>query len=138
MGLYYSDSLLNEIDAYMDVNLPPGIDARTIGPHMVFNRGEWRPDTAAGMALIAHELMHSRDARALGLGTFVMRYGTELLRNLWNGMTMRDSYLHVSFERDAYEFQAEVFNDMTGIFPETEFALNRVSALCQDNFRDRE
>ncbi|WP_171172568.1 DUF4157 domain-containing protein, partial [Streptomyces sp. I05A-00742] len=36
------------------------LDARafSLGPHLVFGTGEYRPDTPAGRGLIAHELAH--------------------------------------------------------------------------------
>lgn len=36
-----------------------GALAYAAGPHVVFNRGQFRPETAAGRALLAHELAHS-------------------------------------------------------------------------------
>ena len=51
--------------------------AYTIGEHVAFGTGEYRPDTLLGDALIAHELSHLVQQRTAGAAAFAAEDGSE-------------------------------------------------------------
>jgi hypothetical protein len=53
--------------------------ATTLGRYVFFREGRFRPDTARGLALIAHEAGHVRQWRQLGVVRFLLRYGRGLV-----------------------------------------------------------
>ncbi len=61
--------------------IPPllGADATTLGHHVLIRPDRYRPDTAWGLALLAHECGHIRQWRELGVTGFVFAYARGLL-----------------------------------------------------------
>jgi hypothetical protein len=59
-----------------------GMTAVTLAPFVIFRAGGYRPFTAAGLALIAHEACHIRQVREMGRPRF---YATYLLGQLRSG-----------------------------------------------------
>lgn len=51
-----------------------GMSATTVAPFVCFRRGAFDPATPGGLALIAHEAHHLRQAREMGWLTFYFRY----------------------------------------------------------------
>ncbi|ARS90699.1 hypothetical protein B1756_13810 [Natrarchaeobaculum aegyptiacum] len=81
------------------------VDARafTVGSHVVFNHGEFDPDSATGKYLLAHELVHTRqqtDGR-------VTRLPAD------NQLEVRDS--SSAYEREADEFASEALRSDAGV-----------------------
>ncbi|WP_228434545.1 DUF4157 domain-containing protein [Natrarchaeobaculum aegyptiacum] len=86
-------------------NACESIDARafTVGSHVVFNHGEFDPDSATGKYLLAHELVHTRqqtDGQVTRLPA-----ATEL--------EVRDS--SSAYEREADEFASEALRSDAGV-----------------------
>src|SRR3970040_335197 len=48
--------------------------ATTVGPYVLFRSGRYRTDNARGLALIAHEAVHTAQYRELGVARFLWRY----------------------------------------------------------------
>ena len=51
--------------------------------------------------LINHEYIHIRQQWELVVFPFLCIYIFEYVRNVWNGMTTKDAYRNISFEREA-------------------------------------
>ena len=51
-----------------------GMAAATFGPFVMFRRGSFDTTTPIGLALIAHEAHHIRQAREMGQMWFLVRY----------------------------------------------------------------
>jgi hypothetical protein len=51
-----------------------GMAAITFAPFVIFRARRYRPGSAAGLALIAHEAMHITQAREMGRPRFYARY----------------------------------------------------------------
>jgi len=58
-----------------------GRTAITFAPFVIFRAGGYRPGTAAGLALIAHEAMHLTQVREMGRPRFYARYLLGQLRS---------------------------------------------------------
>lgn len=79
------------------------------GPRrLYFKAGHFDPETVVGLAIIAHELKHVEQYRRLGTVRFVVAYVREYLGNRRAGLSRAEAYRSVSFEREAYEFEAHV------------------------------
>jgi Domain of unknown function (DUF4157) len=74
-----------------------------------FAPGAYRVDTIEGVALLAHEITHCRQYRALGTWGFRARYIWAYCRNRLRGMSGKDAYLNIPFEIEAREIEARVF-----------------------------
>jgi hypothetical protein len=75
---------------------------------LYFRPGAYRPDAIEGMALIGHELMHSRQYRELGTWRFRMRYLASYFRNRLRGMSAREAYLEIPFEIEARAVEEQI------------------------------
>lgn len=80
-----------------------------------FEPGAFRADTIEGLALLAHEIAHCRQYRALGPWRFRFRYLSYYLRNLLQGMSRKEAYLNVPFEIEAREVETEVYHALLRI-----------------------
>jgi hypothetical protein len=87
---------------------PVGI---TFGTLVCLHPDYYQPDTADGLELIAHELTHVEQYRAVGYPIFTLRYGFEFLRNLLRGNSIHDAYENISFEVEARERAARVVDE---------------------------
>jgi hypothetical protein len=70
----------NGVQVHADPNgaaLSADLNARafTVGPHIAFGAGEYKPGTLIGDALIAHELAHVMQQRGVGEGVAAQRAG---------------------------------------------------------------
>lgn len=66
--------------------------AVTVGPYCCFRRGRYNPDSPRGLALIAHEALHTVQYRELGVPRFMARY-------LWGAV-------RVGFDHDRHPMEA--------------------------------
>ncbi len=74
-----------------------------------FSVGDYNPNTVDGIALIAHEVQHVADFRALGAAVFAVRYGAEFAFKLPRHLFQIDStYRSVSLEASAFATQRAV------------------------------
>jgi hypothetical protein len=78
-----------------------GATAVTWGSRIIARPGTLNSDDAAGLELLAHELVHVRQYRALGRGTFLLRYFSEYLVGRWRGKSHARAYHDISFEVEA-------------------------------------
>lgn len=86
----------------------------TLGTVVCLKRGYFRPDWPEGVELIAHELTHVEQYRAVGYPLFTLRYGFEFLRNLLRGNSIHDAYENISFEVEARARSARVLAEWNG------------------------
>ena len=84
----------------------PGIDATTLGRLVVVKRGR-----EEDRVLVAHELVHVRQWRELGVLGFLRAYLGEYVAGRRTGLGHRDAYARISFEREARALASE---DTTG------------------------
>ena len=70
--------------------------------------GYYRVDTAAGLALIAHEITHCRQYQQLGAWRFRAKYLAAYFKNRRSGMRHDQAYLQISFEIEAREVERKV------------------------------
>ncbi len=71
--------------------------------------GAYRIDSIEGIALLAHEITHSRQYRHYGTWLFRARYLGAFFLNRIRGMSRREAYLNNPFEIEAREIEARVF-----------------------------
>jgi hypothetical protein len=93
-------------------------DGITRGNDIYFRPGYYDADTAAGIALLGHELVH--------VGQY--RNGMNWLTYLWS---TRHGYMKSPYEQAAYATQAQINNDLNGTLmatEETESARRAVSS----------
>jgi hypothetical protein len=63
--------------------------------------GALESDADSAADLLAHELTHVRQYRRYGMAAFLGRYLGEYFGRRFAGLSHRDAYLAISFERDA-------------------------------------
>jgi hypothetical protein len=63
--------------------------------------GALEADAVSAADLLAHELTHVRQYRRYGMAAFLGRYLGEYLGRRFAGLSHREAYLAISFERDA-------------------------------------
>ena len=76
--------------------LTPGVAAMTLGPVILLRR-----DHAADTALVAHELVHVRQWRELGVPRFLWRYLSAYFRSRAAGLTHQQAYAAIPLEVEA-------------------------------------
>ncbi len=77
--------------------------------NIYFAPGSYRVDTIEGLALLAHELAHSRQYREHGKWRFRARYIAAYIRNRLRGMNRLKAYRNIPFEIEAREIEVEVY-----------------------------
>lgn len=90
---------------------PVGI---TLGTLVCLHPDYYQPDTTDGLELIAHELTHVEQYRAVGYPRFTVRYGFEFLCNMLRGNSIQDAYENISFEVEARARAARVLAEWNG------------------------
>ena len=78
--------------------LTPGVAAMTLGPVILLRR-----DHAGDEALLAHELVHVRQWRELGVGRFLWRYVGSYARGRLSGLGHQRAYEAIPLEVEARE-----------------------------------
>jgi hypothetical protein len=76
--------------------LTPGVAGMTLGRWVLVRRGHERDE-----GLLAHELVHVRQWRELGVVRFLWRYLLPYLRGRFGGLRHRDAYLAIPLEQEA-------------------------------------
>jgi hypothetical protein len=76
--------------------LTPGTAAMTLGPLILLRRGH-----AGDEALLAHELVHVRQWRELGVVRFLWRYLSAYSRGRFGGLTHQEAYEAIPLEVEA-------------------------------------
>jgi hypothetical protein len=85
--------------------LRPFVHRRTIA--ITLGRRVYVAEGCATEALLRHELVHVRQATALGMPRFVLRYVAEYVRNRRRGMGHDDAYRAISFEVEAFAAEGD-------------------------------
>ena len=85
--------------------------AYTSGSRVYFAVGRYDPATGAGIALIAHELVHCRQFQRHGKWMFRLAYLLAYLRNRMAGLPPSAAYRAIPFEQEARDLQARVLAD---------------------------
>ena len=86
--------------------------AYTSGNDIYFAPGKYDPTTASGLALIGHEALHAQQYQELGTFQFRVSYLGEYLGGRLSGLSRRNAYGGISFERDAYALQGRIKQDL--------------------------
>ncbi len=88
--------------------IPPlfGADAMTLRTRTLIRPDSYRPDTAWGLALLAHECGHIRQWRELGVLQFVVRYAL----GLWTSRGHHDTH---PMEAALVEEQGRIRQELT-------------------------
>jgi len=71
--------------------------------------GAYRIDSAEGLALIAHEIVHCRQYRQHGKWRFRAKYLAAYVKNRRQGMTGKQAYFKIPFEVEAREVERKVY-----------------------------
>lgn len=76
--------------------LTPGVSGMTLDRWILLRRGH-----ELDRALLAHELVHVRQWRELGVVRFLSRYLSTYVRGRFRGLGHRAAYAAIPFEREA-------------------------------------
>ena len=90
-----------KVDAYTDRNL------------IYFERSKYRPESVAGIALIAHELAHCAQYKRHGTWRFRIMYAREWLAELLRHSSFNKAYLENRFEVEARVVEDMVYDDLS-------------------------
>ncbi len=82
--------------------------AMTIAPLIFYGKASFNPQDPRSIALLAHELKHVEQYRAMGHFGFLMRYFRDKARN---GFEYSKT---LPLEKAAYDLQTEVLEALTG------------------------
>lgn len=75
LAKFFDRGLLNAIRMDQDsLIVPPTMGGITIGDDIHFKKDVYDPSTLRGISLLAHEITHSEQYRAVGTGTFLQTY----------------------------------------------------------------
>jgi hypothetical protein len=77
-----------------------------------FAEGAYDPNTARGLSLIGHEVLHSRQYQELGTLGFRARYLTEYMNGRLSGESHDKAYRNISLEQDAFALQQQILFDL--------------------------
>lgn len=97
--------------ANMVTDIARGVDAITFGSTIYLSQGEldgYLKGSPDGVALIAHETVHTLDYRQLGKAGFLISYALESNAGFVKTKSMDKSYLDLSFEVRASDVEALV------------------------------
>ncbi len=87
----------------------------TDGWKIYFAPGYYRLDSAEGLALIAHEIVHCRQYHQFGKWGFRTKYLSAYLQNRRNGMVEKIAYEQIPFEIEAREIEHNVLSALLQI-----------------------
>ncbi|MGH8242953.1 MAG: RHS repeat-associated core domain-containing protein [Steroidobacteraceae bacterium] len=87
-------------------------DAYTSRNRIYFAESVYDPNSASGIALIGHEILHSRQYREIGTWHFRARYYKEYRAGIKRSLSEGEAYRNISLERAAYELQAKIETDL--------------------------
>jgi hypothetical protein len=82
------------------------------GHVLYFSEGAYDPRSEEGIALIGHEVTHSRQYAEFGTWRFRLKYLGDYLKNRMKGMTAAEAYRSVSFEKEARRMQSLILGDL--------------------------
>ncbi len=113
LSKFFDKKLLADIRIHVDSSLvPPTMAAITLGDHIHFKQGEFNPRTLAGITLLAHEIAHSAQYRAVGTKTFVETYAASSIAvtsgvGLLAAMVAATKGINLPHDLNVYEQAAE-------------------------------
>lgn len=94
-----------------------GACAVTVGPAVFLSSRGWREfnrRSDAGLVLLAHELVHIRQYREQGIFRFLSAYAGEYFVGRLRGLSHRQAYLDISFEKEARRGEAVAIRLLDG------------------------
>ncbi|MDA2925559.1 DUF4157 domain-containing protein, partial [Acidobacteria bacterium AH-259-L09] len=91
---------------------PANMAAITIGDDIYFAPNRYDPHSVAGIALIGHETAHVQEYAEHGLLGFLLRYGSDYLKNRLSGMNEQKAYENIPFEKEALAKQIEILESL--------------------------
>ncbi|HQR32136.1 MAG TPA: DUF4157 domain-containing protein [Blastocatellia bacterium] len=103
------------IPRYVSITAAADPIGYTDGWRIYLAPGYYRVDSLDGLALIAHELVHSRQYHEFGKWNFRARYLSAYAQNLRQGMTRKAAYEQIPFEIEAREVERQVFSALLQI-----------------------
>jgi len=93
--------------------VPMKVDAYTNCNRIYFERGRYRPESPAGIALIAHELAHCAQYERHGTWRFRIMYAWGWLVELFRHSSFTEAYLQNRFEVEARVMEDMVYDDLS-------------------------
>ncbi|UCD85265.1 MAG: DUF4157 domain-containing protein [Deltaproteobacteria bacterium] len=87
-------------------------NAITFSKKIFFARGMLDESTITGITLIAHELTHVRQYQETGFLRFLYRYLRDYIQSRIEGKDHHSAYLNVSFEREAFTHEREIYEKL--------------------------
>jgi len=87
-------------------------DAVTFRNTIYFGEGVYNPNTAEGISLIGHEVLHVQQFRELGTFRFGARYFGEYVAGRSQGLGHFRAYSNISLERSAFRLQGRIRYDL--------------------------
>ena len=96
------------IPRYVSISAAADPIGYTDGWKIYFAPGYYRLDSAEGLALVAHEIVHCRQYHQLGKWGFRTRYLSAYLQNRRAGMADKIAYEQIPFEIEAREVEHQV------------------------------
>lgn len=89
-------------------------DAVTFRNTIYFGEGVYNPNTAGGIALIGHEVLHVQQFRELGTLGFGGRYLGQYIGGRLSGLGHGAAYRNISLERAGFDLQGRIRADLLG------------------------
>jgi RHS repeat-associated protein len=115
---YFGGFDLNKIDVHQGLPwwVRSGVGAITLGNDIYFAPGEYDPYSAAGIALIGHEVTHSTQFATQGSSEFYRNYVGDYLENRLHGQSDREAYRNIGAEKEARARESQVEKDLNRKF----------------------
>jgi RHS repeat-associated protein len=86
--------------------------AITRGNDIYFGPGKYDPHSRAGIGLIGHETAHVGQYAEYGDLGFLLRYGSDYLKNRLQGMDEHEAYENIPFEKEARAKDQQIRDDL--------------------------
>lgn len=114
LAAYFPELDLDEIRIKRGIPwyVPMKADAYTDRNFIYFKRGKYRPRSKAGIALIAHELVHCAQYKQHGTWRFRFMYAWRWLVELLRHSSFSKAYLQNRFEVAARVIEDIVYDDL--------------------------
>jgi hypothetical protein len=88
------------------------VAAITRGNNIYFAPGKYNPHSRGGIGLIGHEATHSQQYADYGDLGFLLKYGSDYLKNRLKGMDDEAAYENIPFEKEARAKEQQIRDDL--------------------------
>ncbi|NOT33999.1 MAG: DUF4157 domain-containing protein [Candidatus Eisenbacteria bacterium] len=105
LAAYFPGFDLGSVQLFPNSHPPDGASAITLGSSVYFAPGAYDPFSSRGLALIGHEVAHTRQFQHFGVIGFMTRYTTDYLKGQLAGLGHDEAYLQIGFEREARAYE---------------------------------